>query len=243
MSRHHREVARQDVVIGPHGPVEIYRADRAPRRKVKNDCLSTKYKLNRSELNTMRHLTVNGDKISYSNPHRNYIYHRQAFDWYNSRRAIVLDDMEEILPVPGSLSRPHVRSIYDSSQYFKAFSRYATPDNCYTEEPDDESEEECEVPPPVEVKKPTEKVTVHFKENPSRSNASCIDKIIVEDIAKAYRENTKLVSAPNQPQVIYHGGVKPDGTVDGGCKNPDDISEITNSLKNTYITRGGSYQV
>ena len=33
--------------------------------------------------------------------------------------------MEEILPIRGSLPKPHVRSIYDSAHYFKAFTRYS----------------------------------------------------------------------------------------------------------------------
>lgn len=82
---------------------------------------------NKSELSTSKHLTVSGDRISLSYPSRNYIFHRSAFDWYNNKRALVLDDMEEILPIAGSLNKPHVRSIFDSSHLFKSFSRYSEP--------------------------------------------------------------------------------------------------------------------
>lgn len=78
-----------------------------------------------SELSTTKHLTVSGDRISYSTPHRNYIYHRQPFDWYDNKKVLILDDMEEILPIRGSLPKPHVRSIFDSAHYFKAFTRYS----------------------------------------------------------------------------------------------------------------------
>lgn len=85
----------------------------------------SKYSNFHSELNTTKHLIVSGDRISYSNGRRNYVYHRQPFDWYNNNKALILDDAEEILPIKGSLSRPHVRSIWNSAHYFKAFSRYA----------------------------------------------------------------------------------------------------------------------
>lgn len=108
-------------------------------------------------LNTTKHLTVSGDRISYSSPHRNFIYHRQPFDWYNMKRALVLDDMEEILPIPGSLSRPHVKSIYNSSHLFKAFLRYAPPAKC------GESEECGEVTP---EKKEEKQIKEEVKEKP-----------------------------------------------------------------------------
>jgi hypothetical protein len=186
-----------------NGLVEFYRADNYANHgkhidRARNDVLSTKYKLNRSELNTMRHLTVTGDKISYSNPHRNYIYHRQAFDWYNSKRALILDDMEEILPIAGSLSRPHVRSIYDSSQYFKAFSRYAPAENCEEEEDD-----ELDVPEPP---KPKPEPCVRFE---NIKNDCCLDKLIVNDIEKSVHDPMPFKG----PAVIYHGNVRADGSI------------------------------
>lgn len=251
--RNHQEIARQDVVVGPSGPVEIYRADRNPHRgyleRAKKDSISTKYKNNRSELNTMRHLTVNGDKISYSNPHRNYIYHRQAFDWYNSRRAVVLDDMEEILPVPGSLSRPHVRSIYDSSQYFKAFSRYAPP-YCDDEYSGSETENEpvrkaLPAPAPVLELEPASKKasmpTVRFVENQHPRDSNCINDIIVKDIEKQF--NPQPISpfkTTSVPQVIYHGDVRPDGSVK--CKS-NDVNQLASGFRSIRLDDNNSSKI
>jgi hypothetical protein len=97
----------------------------------------------RSELPTTKHLTVSGDRISYSTPSRNYIYHRQPFDWYESKKVLILDDMEEILPIRGSLPKPHVRSIYDSAHYYKAFTRYSENfvNRCHDSECDNNLEE------------------------------------------------------------------------------------------------------
>lgn len=221
--RHHREIARQDVQLHASGPAEFYRSDRNSKKcidRAQRDCLSTKYKKNKSELNTMRHLTVNGDKISYSNPHRNYIYHRQAFDWYNSRRALILDDIEEILPVAGSLAKPHVRNLYDSSQYFKAFSRYAPPENCFDDE-SDESEDEPEPPSPLKLAPPPPPPApaapaVRFE----KKQPCCVPQA---DIEKIYENKIAFKATSNTPSVIYHGNVRADGTF---AKKNDDFNQV-----------------
>jgi hypothetical protein len=62
-----------------------------------------------------RHLNVAGDNIVSKSLTRNYIYHRQPFDWYNSSSGILLDDVEEIVPVPGGLDEPHLNAPYERS--------------------------------------------------------------------------------------------------------------------------------
>jgi hypothetical protein len=58
------------------------------------------------------HLPVSGDKLVQNHFTRRYIYHRTPFDWYNSERAVIIDDIEEIVPLPGTLETPHVHSLY-----------------------------------------------------------------------------------------------------------------------------------
>ena len=60
-----------------------------------------------------RHLNVAGDNIVSKSLTRNYIYHRQPFDWYNSSSGVLLDDVEEIVPVPGGLDEPHLNAPYE----------------------------------------------------------------------------------------------------------------------------------
>jgi hypothetical protein len=61
------------------------------------------------------HIPVRGDRIVENGLTRKYIFHRNPFDWYNSRRAIILDDIEEVLP-PSQL---YPRFEHEPEPYFQ----------------------------------------------------------------------------------------------------------------------------
>ena len=177
--------ARQDVMLTPEGPVELYRKDSNGRERSLNadkvTKLTAKYKNHkRQEYRrnasikgnydfikprvTYRHqdrrparpsrpcphsrdynrLAVSGDKIIEKHPTRSYIYHRQPFDWYNSYNIEILDDIEEVIRVPGTLQRPHTKSIYDSPSICSSSQMYREPHRkrWYEDEDDDSYSDE-----------------------------------------------------------------------------------------------------
>lgn len=115
----HEEIARQDVMITPQGPVELMRKDQygnsvmVPRheaRQISQQC--HKPRPHRRPYNPMitrhgpglyrNHQMVRGDSIEvHTMPTREYIYHRRPFDWYNTCRFDLIDDIEEILEPSG----------------------------------------------------------------------------------------------------------------------------------------------
>ena len=122
-----REIARQEVMVTPDGPIELYRKDKngneikVPLEKVAQ--LAEKYKrrtnasyrpVKTSHGPGLRghHRMVSGDHYKTTQFSRSYIYHRPAFDWYNGNGADLIDDIEEVLePVS---QQPFYSNTYDS---------------------------------------------------------------------------------------------------------------------------------
>jgi hypothetical protein len=114
-SKSNKEIARQDVMVTEQGPIELYRRDangdtrRVPAQTVRQlqqefsgprEPYSHRYR----PIHTAHgpglyrnHQLVRGDTIEMQKFNRRYIYHRKAFDWYNSQRYNLIDDIEEIL--------------------------------------------------------------------------------------------------------------------------------------------------
>ena len=122
-----REIARQEVMVTPDGPIELYRKDKngneikVPLEKVAH--LAEKYRqrtnatyrpVKTSHGPGLRghHRMVSGDNYKMNQYSRSYIYHRPAFDWYNGTGADLIDDIEEVLePVSQA---PFYSNTYDS---------------------------------------------------------------------------------------------------------------------------------
>lgn len=122
------------------GPVEVYRKDSngyeraAPVEKISELRYKTHkkkpfkqeydylepyvtYRSSRGNINRRGHSMVKGDKYVHHNLTRSYVFHRQPFDWYDTVNTDVLDDVEEVIPIPGSLDRPHAKSVYDTPDF------------------------------------------------------------------------------------------------------------------------------
>lgn len=187
-----REIARQDVIITPEGPVELYRRDtngnekalsmeqvsrlsrnvrsaplagrRKPRAELEPSQISFKNPILSAYDRTRTHLNVSGDRIVHRNLTRSFILHRPPFDWYDSNQGIVLDEIEEVIPVPGTLDRPHVRPVYGLPYFNKAEKPYNNINEYEVEYEDDEDdfyeEEEVEV-----VRKNPTKQRVRYEED------------------------------------------------------------------------------
>lgn len=75
-----------------------------------------KYRSNRYRKNR-GHMIVSGDRYVHCNLTRSYIFHRPPFDWYNSKHADILDDIEEVVPVAGTLGDVHTKDIYATPNF------------------------------------------------------------------------------------------------------------------------------
>jgi hypothetical protein len=72
---------------------------------------SNRYRKNRG------HMIVSGDRYVHCNLTRSYIFHRPPFDWYDARKADILDDIEEVVPVAGTLGDVHTKDIYATPNF------------------------------------------------------------------------------------------------------------------------------
>lgn len=72
---------------------------------------SNRYKKNKG------HMVVSGDRYVHCNLTRSYIFHRPPFDWYDGKKADILDDIEEVVPVAGTLGEVHTKDIYATPNF------------------------------------------------------------------------------------------------------------------------------
>ena len=75
-----------------------------------------KFRSNRYRKNK-GHMVVSGDRYVHCNLTRSYIFHRPPFDWYDGRKADILDDIEEVVPVAGTLGDVHTKDIYATPNF------------------------------------------------------------------------------------------------------------------------------
>lgn len=75
-----------------------------------------KFRSNRYRKNK-GHMVVSGDRYVHQNLTRSYIFHRPPFDWYDATKADILDDIEEVVPIAGTLDKVHSKDIYSTPNF------------------------------------------------------------------------------------------------------------------------------
>ena len=102
-----------------------------------------KFRSNRYRKNN-GHMVVSGDRYVHQNLTRSYIFHRPPFDWYDASHADILDDIEEVVPIAGTLDKVHSKDIYTTPNFIANHHMMNLHNNrrCLTDESDYDEDEE-----------------------------------------------------------------------------------------------------